>query len=109
MPLDPPGGGLKEKWESFGWHVLEIDGNNIEEVIDACSMARAIVEKPVVIIAHTIPGKGVDYMEYDFHWHGNPPGTLELPGDPAKADQAKVALKELRTLRGRIKSEAHDD
>ncbi len=105
MPLDPPGGGLKEKWEGFGWHVLEIDGNNIEEVIDACSMARAIVEKPVVIIAHTIPGKGVEYMEYDFHWHGNPPGTLELPGDPDKKDQAKEALKELRTLRGRIKSE----
>jgi transketolase len=105
MPLDPPGGGLKEKWEGFGWHVLEIDGNNIEEVIDAAAMARAIVEKPVVVIAHTIPGRGVDYMEYDFHWHGNPPGTLELDGDPPKQDQAKEALKELRTLRGRIKSE----
>lgn len=106
MPLDPPGGGLKEKWEGFGWHVIDIDGNNIEAVIDACAMARAVVEKPVVIIAHTVPGKGVDYMEYDFHWHGNPPGTLELPGDPPKEDQAKVALQELRTLRGRIKSEA---
>jgi transketolase len=102
MPLED----LKGKWESFGWHVIEIDGNNLEAVIDACSMARAIVEKPVMIIAHTIPGKGVDFMEYDFHWHGNPPGTLELPGDPAKVDQAKVALKELRTLRGKLKSEA---
>lgn len=101
MPLE----NLKDKWESFGWHVIEIDGNNIEDVIDACSMGRAIVEKPVMILAHTVPGKGVPYMEYDFHWHGNPPGTLELPGDPAKADQAKVALHELRTLRGKIRSE----
>lgn len=92
MPLED----LRGKWEAFGWHVLEIDGNDVEAVIDACSMARAIVEKPVVIIAHTIPGKGVDFMEYDFHWHGSPPN----------AEQAKLALKELRTLRGRIKSEA---
>ena len=92
MPLED----LRAKWEAFGWHVLEIDGNDIEAVIDACSMAKAIVEKPVVIIAHTIPGKGVDFMEYDFHWHGSPPN----------ADQAKTALRELRTLRGKIKSEA---
>jgi transketolase len=105
MPLED----LRGKWEAFGWYVLEIDGNDVEAVIDACAMARAIVEKPVVIIAHTIPGKGVDYMEYDFRWHGNPPGTIEPPGSPPKADQAKIALKELRTLRGRIKSEAYDD
>lgn len=92
MPLED----LKAKWEAFGWHVIEIDGNNIEAVIDACAMARAIVEKPVCIIAHTVPGKGVDFMEYDFHWHGAPPNH----------EQARVALKELRTLRGKIKSEA---
>ena len=101
MPLED----LKAKWEAFGWHVLEIDGNNIESVIDACNMAKAIVEKPVMILAHTIPGKGVDYMEYDYHWHGNPPGTLELPGDPPKVDQAKIALHELRTLGGKIRGE----
>jgi len=101
MPLED----LKGKWEAFGWHVIEIDGNNIEEVIDACAMGRAIVEKPVMIIAHTIPGKGVDFMEYDFHWHGMPPGLQDVPGDPPKADQAKVALHELRTLRGKIRSE----
>jgi len=95
MPLED----LRHKWEAFGWHVLEIDGNDVEAVIDACSMARAIVEKPVVIIAHTIPGKGVDFMEYDFHWHGSPPN----------AEQAKKALKELRTLGGKIKSEADHD
>jgi transketolase len=92
MPLED----LKAKWEAFGWHVIEIDGNDIEAVIDACAMAHAIVEKPVCIIAHTVPGKGVDFMEYDFHWHGVPPNH----------EQAKAALKELRTLKGKIESEA---
>ncbi len=58
MPLED----LCGKWESFGWHVLEIDGNNIESIIDAVSMAKAITNRPSVIIAHTIPGKGVDFM-----------------------------------------------
>ncbi len=91
MPL----GDLRGKWEAFGWHVIEIDGNNIEAVIDACAMAKAITEKPVMIIAHTIPGKGVDFMEYDFKWHGMTPDH----------DQAKKALHELRTLKGKIVSE----
>ncbi len=91
MPLED----LRGKWESFGWHVIEIDGNNIEAVIDACAMARAVVEKPVMIIAHTVPGKGVDFMEYDFHWHGAPPNR----------EQAKQALHELRTLKGKITGE----
>jgi transketolase len=91
MPLED----LRGKWESFGWQVIEIDGNNVEAVIDACAMARAITEKPVMIIAHTIPGKGVGFMEYDYKWHGVPPDK----------QQAKTALKELRTLGGRIRSE----
>jgi transketolase len=91
MPLDD----LKAKWEAFGWHVISIDGNNIESVIDACAMGRAVVEKPVMIIAHTVPGKGVDFMEYDFHWHGAPPNH----------EQAIEALKDLRTLKGKIRSE----
>jgi transketolase len=91
MPLE----NLKSKWESFGWHVQEVDGHNIERVIDACSMARAITEKPSVIIAHTIPGKGVPFMEYDYHWHGAPPNS----------EQAKEALKKLRTLDGKIRGE----
>lgn len=96
MPLED----LRAKWEAFGWHVIEIDGNDIEAIIDACSMARAIVEKPVMIIAHTVPGKGVDFMEYDFHWHGGAPGS----GVP-NHEQALAALKELRTLKGKIRSE----
>ncbi len=96
MPLED----LKAKWEAFGWHVQEIDGNNIENVIDACAMARAITERPSIIIAHTIPGKGIDFMEYNFKWHGGAPGT----GVPNK-EQAKQALFELRTLGGKIRSE----
>jgi len=91
MPLED----LRGKWESFGWHVQEIDGHNIESVIDAASMARAITNKPSIIIAHTIPGKGVDFMEYDYHWHGVAPNS----------DQAKEALKKLRTLNGKISHE----
>jgi transketolase len=101
MPL----GDLGDKWRSFGWHVIEIDGHNIQGIIDACNMAKAIEEQPTVIIAHTIPGKGVDYMEYDFHWHGIPPGIQDVVGAPEKAEQAKVALHELRTLGGRIRGE----
>lgn len=91
MPLED----LRAKWEAFGWHVQEVDGHNIESIIDAASMARSIVEKPSVIIAHTIPGKGVDFMEYDYHWHGAPPNS----------QQAKAALHKLRTLEGKIRSE----
>lgn len=91
MPLE----NLRGKWESFGWHVQEIDGHNIESVIDASSMARAISNKPSVIISHTIPGKGVDFMEYDYKWHGVPPNK----------EQAKEALHKLRTLNGKITGE----
>jgi transketolase len=91
MPLED----LHGKWESFGWHVQEIDGHNIESIIDAASMARAITNKPSVIISHTIPGKGVDFMEYDYHWHGTPPNS----------EQAKDALHKLRTLDGKIRGE----
>jgi transketolase len=98
MPL----GDLRTKWQAFGWHVIEIDGNNMQEIINACEQARAIVEQPTVILAHTIPGKGVDFMEYDFRFHGY---FADVPGDPSAGDQAKVALHELRTLGGRIRSE----
>lgn len=91
MPLEP----FKDKYEAFGWHVLEVDGHNFQEIVAAAEQARAIYEKPTVVICHTIPGKGVDFMENDFKWHGIPP-------DPAKA---KAALKELRSLRGRITGE----
>ena len=101
MPLE----NLKSKYEAFNWHVLEVDGNNIEAFVDTVREARAIFEKPTVIIAHTIPGKGVSYMEQDYKWHGTPPGVSNMPGEPPKEEQAKIALNELRTLGGKIKSE----
>jgi len=91
MPLEP----LRDKYESFGWHVLEIDGHNFTAIIDAVNEAKAIYEKPTAIIAHTIPGKGVSFMERDYLWHGKPPSK----------EEAAEALRELRTLGKRIESE----
>lgn len=88
MPLE----NLRDKWESFGWHVQEIDGHNIESIQDAVGMAKAIDNRPSCIITHTIPGKNVEYMEYNYKWHGVPPNK----------EQAKEALRELRTLSGKI-------
>ncbi len=91
MPLEP----LADKYKAFNWHVLEVDGHNIEQFVDAVNEARAIYEKPTVIIAHNIPGKGVSFMENDFNWHGKPPNK----------EEAEKALAELRTLGGQIESE----
>jgi len=91
MPLED----LAAKWRSFGWHVQEIDGHNIESIQDAVGMAKAIENRPSVIITHTIPGKHVDFMEYDYKWHGVAPNH----------DQAREALNELRTMKGKIKGE----
>ena len=95
---------LDERYEAFGWHVIDVDGHNIEQVIDACNEARAIIERPVVIIAHTIAGKGVEFMEYDYRWHGTPPGGMETERTPAKDKQGAEALRELRTLEGKIEN-----
>jgi transketolase len=88
MPLEP----LKAKYEAFNWHVLEVDGNNIYAFVEAVRNARAVFEKPTVIIANTIPGMGVSFMEKDFLWHGKSPNS----------EEAKKALAELKTLQGRI-------
>lgn len=69
MPL----GDLQLKWESFGWHVLDIDGNNVKSLIAAVEQAKAVVDRPTVILANTIPGKGVPFMEFDYRWHGKVP------------------------------------
>ena len=91
MPKEP----LAAKYQVFGWHVIDIDGHNIRQIVEACQQAEAIFEKPVMILAHTIPGKGVDFMEWKFEWHGQPPSP----------EQAKLALHQLRTLGGKINSE----
>lgn len=93
MPIEP----LREKFEAFNFDVQEVDGHNMRMVIDAIGKAQAVYSQPSVIIAHTIPGKGVDVFERDYRWHGNPPG--KGPEDKVKkSDQAKVALRQLRTL-----------
>ena len=91
MPLE----NLRAKYEAFNWHVLEVDGHNFEEIVNVVEQAKAIYEKPTVIIAHTIPGKGIPEIEFDYKWHGVPPNK----------DQAQKFLTELRTLRGKIQSE----
>ncbi|MCB9809035.1 transketolase [Candidatus Nomurabacteria bacterium] len=92
MPLEP----LVDKWKAFGWHVLEVDGHNIRQFIDAIGEAQAVVEKPTVIIARTIAGKGIKEIEYDYHWHGKPPST----------EEEQKWLNELRTLQGRLEETA---
>ena len=91
MPLDY----LRAKYESFNWFVQEVDGHNIRSFVAAVNQARAVHQKPSVIIANTIPGYGVDFMENKFEWHGKPPN----------AEEAKKALEELRTLQGKIEHE----
>jgi len=68
MPLDP----LAPKWESFGWHTFEIDGHDYQQIEDTVEKAKSI-QKPVMIIANTVKGKGVDFMENKVEWHGTPP------------------------------------
>ncbi len=73
MELEP----LAEKWKSFGWNVLECNGNDISEFITACESAKMCSDKPSVIIARTLMGKGVKEIEDDYHWHGKAPNEAE--------------------------------
>ncbi|MDE1919721.1 MAG: transketolase [Patescibacteria group bacterium] len=91
MPLEP----LADKYRAFGWHVLEVNGHDMSAFIAAIDEAKAIYEKPTLLIAHTIPGKGVPEIEFDYHWHGKPP----------TAEEGKRFLKEIRTLKGKISHE----
>jgi transketolase len=91
MPLES----LSEKWLAWNWHVIEVDGHNLEEIADAFEAAKSIFGKPTVIIAHTIPGKGVREFERDYRWHGKAPNI----------EEARMSLKELRTWGGKIRSE----
>lgn len=84
MPL----GDLGEKWRSFGWQVQEIDGHDMAQMIAAIEAAQAVRERPSLIIAHTVPGRGVDFMESDYRWHGKAPN----------AEQAAAALAQLGLL-----------
>ncbi len=81
MNLDP----LNKKFESFGWHVIEINGHDLKQILDALKKAQQVKGKPTVIIAHTIKGKGVSFMENNVDFHGKAPNT----------EQLEKALKEL--------------
>lgn len=91
MPLE----NLRKKYEAFNWHAIEVDGHNVREIIEATDEAKAVYEKPTVIIAHTIPGRGIKEIEFDYTWHGKPPTK----------EEAKKFLHELRTMSGKIESE----
>lgn len=91
MPLEP----IADKYRAFNWHVLEVDGHNISAFIAAIDEAKAIYEKPTLIIAHTIPGKGVPEIEFNYKWHGKPPTE----------EEGKRFLKEVRTMGGKISHE----
>ena len=96
MPLEP----LAAKWEAFNWHVQTIDGHDFSQIIGAVGEAHAVFDRPSVIIANTIPGKGVSFMERKYEWHGKPPNREQ-------ANEALGELNKVRTLDGKIKSE-HD-
>ncbi|MDP3794176.1 MAG: transketolase, partial [Candidatus Uhrbacteria bacterium] len=91
MPLEP----LREKYEAFNWHVIECNGNDIRDVALAFDTAKTIHEKPICIIAHTIPGRGVSYMENNYLWHSQ----------PFKPGQAEQAIEELQTIEQKLKAE----
>jgi transketolase len=88
MPLEP----FADKYRAFNWEVFECDGNDIAQFTETIEKAKAVKGKPSVIIANTVPGKGVSYMEGDYTWHGKPPNK----------EQAETALRELQAERERI-------
>jgi transketolase len=94
MPLHP----LDEKYKSFNWHVQTIDGHDVQAIVEAIENAKQEKEKPSVIIANTIPGKGVSFMEGRYQWHGVPPGLSNIEGAPDKSLQVEAALTELRNI-----------
>ena len=91
MPLNP----LREKYEAFNWNVLEVDGNNIKDFISVIDQAKSAIGKPTVIIANTVPGKGVDFMENKFTWHGKIPNK----------EEAENAINQLKVIGQKLKSE----
>jgi transketolase len=92
-----PLGDLAKKYEEFGWHAQEVDGHNFNELNDAINRAKAVANKPSIIIAITIPSKGVPSFEGDYRWHGNPPGLGPIE-KVAKDKQKEVALAELQSI-----------
>ena len=94
MNLEP----LVNKWEAFGWHVISCDGHNIEELLEAFDEAKSIKQKPTVIIAHTVKGKGVSFMEHVVDFHGRAPNE----------EETKIALEELEKI-GKLLEEKDEE
>ncbi len=84
MSLEP----LADKWRAFNWNVLTIDGHDFQQILDATDKARATKGKPTIILANTVKGRGVSFMEHQISWHGSAPNK----------DQTEKALAELRAL-----------
>jgi len=91
MPLEP----VADKYRAFNWQVIEVDGNDIAAFISAVEEAKQVTDQPTLVLAHTIPGKGVPDIEFDYHWHGKPPTK----------EEGKQFLKEIRTLKGKVPHE----
>ena len=81
---------LRAKWEAFGWDVLEMDGNNMEEVVKTINLAKSHSGKgkPVMILAHTIMGKGIDFMENNHKWHGSAPNAEQLANAMSQLEES---------------------
>ncbi|PIR83476.1 transketolase [Candidatus Kaiserbacteria bacterium CG10_big_fil_rev_8_21_14_0_10_56_12] len=91
MPLES----VAEKYRAFNWHVIEVNGHDLRAFIAAVEEAKTIVERPTLVLAHTIPGKGVPEIEFDYHWHGKAPNR----------EEAKKFLQQIRTMRGKVPHE----
>lgn len=74
MEIEP----LADKWKSFGWEVMSIDGHNFDDIIAACNKAKLSADKPTAIIANTLMGKGVKSIQDDYKWHGKAPSKEQL-------------------------------
>ena len=86
LPTEP----IVEKWRSFGWHTIEINGHNILQILDALDEAAEMHAKPVIIIARTTKGKGVSFMEYNNYWHGSPPNDKQYQAALAELQQGVI-------------------
>src|SRR5688572_15895028 len=91
MPLEP----LAEKYRSFNWHVLECDGNSVSAVVDALEATKSLFDKPICVLTHNVPGKGVSYMENNFLWHSQ----------PFKPGEAEAAVNELKSIGEKLEAE----
>lgn len=99
MKLEP----LAEKWKAFGWHVIETDGHNIPDIVNALERARKYDKGPVMVIAHTIKGKGVSFMENVLKYHGKPPTSEERERAIKELEALEAALmKRIEEIGGRV-------